>query len=104
MADSDSDNELKVRNSHPKYWTMVIVAFIALCAVTLVATRRHDRADQQATASSAATGVAYDPTSGRTVPAGATPGSIGTTTVAPSVSALAVNTPAPATQPATAQR
>jgi hypothetical protein len=67
------------RSLKPLWWTLVIIAFVALCAITVVATRRNNHAIQQADASGHGLGVAYDPTTGRNTPAGAAPGSIGTT-------------------------
>jgi hypothetical protein len=65
------------RSYKPIWWALTIVAFIALCAWAYVATRRSNEAVQQANAAGAV-GTAYDPTTGRTVPAGATPGAFGT--------------------------
>jgi hypothetical protein len=62
----------------PIYWALVIIAFIAIAAWAYVSRRNSDQAVQQATAAGVGVGSAYDPTTGATVPAGATPGALGT--------------------------
>ncbi len=66
------------KSMKPLWWALTIVAFVALVAITIGATRHSNRAVQQASATGSGVGTAYDPTTGRTVPAGATPGAIGT--------------------------
>jgi hypothetical protein len=82
MPDNETTTETRTgyRSLKPLWWTLAIVAFVALCAVTLVSTRHSDRAVQQAQASGQGQGIAYSPTTGQTTPAGAAPSALGSTT------------------------
>ena len=58
-------------------WILVAIAFVALLAVTYVATRHSQRVDAVQTNNMVASGTAYDATTGNTVAAAAQPGAVG---------------------------
>jgi hypothetical protein len=61
----------------PLWWALTIVAFVALIAWAYIGTKKSNREVAAATAAGTTTGLAYDPSTGATVPAGATPGALG---------------------------
>ncbi|HTK36313.1 MAG TPA: hypothetical protein VL358_13650 [Caulobacteraceae bacterium] len=85
--------ETQDRSYRPIWWALVIIAFLALCAWTYVATQRSNTAVQRAEATGAGVGTAYNPATGAVVGAGATPGALGTNGPPPPVVAPQVVTP-----------
>lgn len=73
-------------------WIVVIVAFLVIAGGAYLATRHSQKADATATANVTGVGVAYDATTGNTVPANATPGALGSG-VAPTVVSPVIATP-----------
>ena len=70
---AESNKSLK-----PVWWALALVAFVALCAWAYIGTQMSNRQLEQATATGAGVGTAYDPNTGAIVPAGAAPGALGT--------------------------
>ena len=77
------------RSLKPLWWGLGLVAFLALCVWAYVGTKRSNDAVQQAAATGSGVGLAYDPATGTTTPAGAEPGAFGTGGPGASVSATA---------------
>lgn len=75
------------RSYKPIYWALTIIAAIILVAVTYGMTKRSNREVQQASAAGTGVGTAYDPATGRTVPAGAQPDALGVGGPPPTVEA-----------------
>ena len=99
--DAEVEAEAPVRSRKPLWWTLVILAFIALSAWTYLGTKHSEKLTQQAEASGPGVGTAYNPTTGAVVGAGAVPGALGAggptpPTVAPETVTAAPAAPAPA--------
>ena len=75
--DAEVEAEAPVRSRKPLWWTLVILAFIALSAWTYLGTKHSEKLTQQAEASGPGVGTAYNPTTGAVVGAGAVPGALG---------------------------